>query len=288
MPKRRPVSHPRSSNRTCGFPASGFPTGFTARLTNEGSIGHLEVAGLRIPKDHFIAEVARRRALPRKLVLRLAIQLALKFPELTRCCQTYRQSPLLPSFTSTPEVRALSSAGITRPHRSYGPLRLPDWPPSFLTTFGAATPSQSRASLTDLRSPSLHAVLNTPVDRIRCSLVGELRVPARVSSLSIQPSPISGRVGVHITTFEACSSFTRVTACRVAHPPYVGFIARLHPSRFPGSGARQLPSSTNNLLEWVLPPLVICAVEAHPISPSYDHNQAASQQWRLLGRLDRL
>src|SRR5579871_6723876 len=26
----RPVSHPRSSNRTCGFPASGFPTGFIA------------------------------------------------------------------------------------------------------------------------------------------------------------------------------------------------------------------------------------------------------------------
>src|SRR5277367_4149461 len=24
----RPVSPPRSSNRTCGFPASGFPTGF--------------------------------------------------------------------------------------------------------------------------------------------------------------------------------------------------------------------------------------------------------------------
>src|SRR5215469_14316133 len=27
--ERRPVSHPRSSNRTCGLPASGFPTGFT-------------------------------------------------------------------------------------------------------------------------------------------------------------------------------------------------------------------------------------------------------------------
>src|SRR5713226_7519514 len=27
----RPVSHPRSSNRTSRFPASGFPTGFTAR-----------------------------------------------------------------------------------------------------------------------------------------------------------------------------------------------------------------------------------------------------------------
>src|SRR5258708_36657898 len=92
-------------------------------------------------------------------------------------------------------------------------------------------------------------------------------VPARVSSLSVQPSQISGRVGVHITTFEACSSFTRVTACRVAHPPYVGFIARLHPGRFPDSGARKLPSSTHNLLGWGLPPLVICAVEAHPITP---------------------
>src|SRR5215813_10557840 len=81
-----------------------------------------------------------------RLVLRLAIQLDLKFPNLTRCCQTHRQSPLLPSFTSTPEVRALSSTGITRLHRSYDPLRLPDWPPPFLATFGAATPSQSRAS----------------------------------------------------------------------------------------------------------------------------------------------
>jgi hypothetical protein len=29
----RSVSHPRSSNRTCGFPASGFPTGLIARPT---------------------------------------------------------------------------------------------------------------------------------------------------------------------------------------------------------------------------------------------------------------
>ena len=110
-------------------------------------------------------------------------------------------------------------------------------------------------------------MLNTPVDRIRCSLVGELRVPTRVSSLSVLPSPLAGRVGVRITTFEACSSFTRVTAYDVAHPPYVGFIARLRPRRFPGSDARKLSSSTNNLLEWVLPPLVICAVEAHPTTP---------------------
>src|SRR5215469_16827119 len=53
--------------------------------------------------------------------------------------------------------------------------------------------------------------------------------------------------------------------CRVAHPPYVGFIARLRPRRLPDSDARKLSSSTNNLLEWVLPPLVICAVEAPPV-----------------------
>src|SRR6516225_11335228 len=113
----------------------------------------------------------------------------------------------------------------------------------------------------------MHAVFNTPVDRIKCSLVGELRVPARGSSLSVLPSPLPGRVGVHITTFEACSSFTRVTASKVAHLPFVGFIARLRPSRFPNSGAHKLTSSTNNLLVWVLPPLVICVSEAHPITP---------------------
>ena len=124
-------------------------------------------------------------------------------------------------------------------------------------------------------------MLNTPVDRIRCSLVDELRVPAQVSSLSVLPSPLSGRVGVHITTFEACSSFTRVTACTVAHPPYVGFIARLHPGQLPGSGARKLPSSTNNLLGWVLPPLVICAVEAHPVHPFMVYPQPLPFQQRL-------
>src|SRR5947207_804816 len=32
--RRGPGSLPRSSNRTCGFAASGSPTGFTARLTD--------------------------------------------------------------------------------------------------------------------------------------------------------------------------------------------------------------------------------------------------------------
>jgi hypothetical protein len=96
-------------------------------------------------------------------------------------------------------------------------------------------------------------VLTTPVDRIRCLLVVELRDPARVSSLPVQLSPFLRRVSIHIFTFEACSSFTRVTACKVAHPPLVGFIARLRSNRFPGSSARKLSSPTNNYLSGSFP-----------------------------------
>src|SRR5207249_1292771 len=116
--------------------------------------------------------------------------------------------------------------------------------------------------LTQITFPTCRA--HYPGGPNRCLLVdGNGALPRPVSSLSAQPSPYLRRVGVHIFTFEACSSFTRVTACKVAHPPFVGFIARLRPNRFPGSDARKLPSPTNNLLGWVLPPLVICPVGAH-------------------------
>src|SRR4030095_7387965 len=38
---------------------------------------------------------------------------------------------------------------LPQPPGSYAPPRRSDWPPPFLATFGAATPSQSRASLTN-------------------------------------------------------------------------------------------------------------------------------------------
>ena len=43
-----------------------------------------------------------------------------------------------------------------------------------------------------------------------------------VASRLVLPSPFPWRVGVHDFAFEACSSFTHVTACRVARPPYSG------------------------------------------------------------------
>src|ERR1019366_741812 len=58
-----------------------------------------------------------------RLVLRLAIQLDLKFPDLARCCQTHRQSPSLPSFTSTPLTRI--AFPTCRAHYPGGPDQVP-------------------------------------------------------------------------------------------------------------------------------------------------------------------
>src|SRR6266478_10013902 len=47
--RQRSVSHPRSSNRTCGFPASGSPTGFTVRHTARGTKVGVRGAARRVP-----------------------------------------------------------------------------------------------------------------------------------------------------------------------------------------------------------------------------------------------
>jgi hypothetical protein len=57
------------------------------------------------------------------------VYLPLKHPDLHWCFQA--QSPLLSFFKRASKVRALSSAGVTRLHRSYDPLRLPDRPSSY-------------------------------------------------------------------------------------------------------------------------------------------------------------
>ncbi len=90
---RGPVSPPRSSNRTCGFPASGSPTGFTAWHTADG---HFRL----VSRDNTVARIN----------LRLEIELSLKPPDAFWCCQAHRQSPILIFFESVTEVRVLSAA----------------------------------------------------------------------------------------------------------------------------------------------------------------------------------
>src|ERR1700716_3306412 len=59
----------------------------------------------------------------------MALQLSLKAPDPSRCLQAFANHLPLAFFESTPEVRVLSSAGITRLQRSYDPVRLPPMPP---------------------------------------------------------------------------------------------------------------------------------------------------------------
>jgi hypothetical protein len=109
-----------------------------------------------------------------------------------------------------------------------------------------AAPRPPRASPTDARLPFWHAVLTTPVDRFGAWWLLQWRAPAPGSSRFVPPSPVLRRVGVHIAAFEACSSFTRVTACQIARPPYVDFVAGFRPAPFPGLAARQLSNPTIN------------------------------------------
>jgi hypothetical protein len=139
-----------------------------------------------------------------------------------------------------PEVRGLPSAGVTRPQRSYAPVRLPPAPSP--RAMVKPQPSNGRVSPDYPRYPS-----NVPSPIPRWTE----RVLASTASPLARPSPIRGRVGAHMRTFEACSDFTRVTARWIAQPPKAAFVTRLRPSRSPNQAARQLPDQSTIL--WVEP-----------------------------------
>jgi len=86
--------------------------------------------------------------------------------------------PFLAIFESRPEVRVLSSAGITRPRRSYDPVRLsPDPPPRTVLT---PRPPIERVSLDDPHHPS-----NVPCPLPRWTR----RVHVSIASPSARPTP---------------------------------------------------------------------------------------------------
>ncbi len=81
------------------------------------------------------------------------------------------------------------------------------------------TPSPLGVSRVALISVYRHAVVITPVARWVGSLA-KRRIPAiYIARQRLRPSPSLCKVGVHIGRFEACSTFTRVTACLLAASP---------------------------------------------------------------------
>ena len=68
-----------------------------------------------------------------------------------------------------------------------------------------------------------------------------------IASPLMQPSPNGRRVGIRIVTFEACSSFTHVTARRIAQSPKATFVTRLQPCQLPSQAALATASIDNSL-----------------------------------------
>ena len=56
--RHRPVSHPRSSNRTCRFPASGFPTGFIVGHTSVAQLHPAQPQHSEFAEDFVVGEFA--------------------------------------------------------------------------------------------------------------------------------------------------------------------------------------------------------------------------------------
>src|SRR5216684_3409093 len=101
--------------------------------------------------------------------------------------------------------------------------------------------------------PDLPPITQTTFLTCRAQYPGGPNRCVSVSSLSARPSPFNGRVGIHNFTFEACSSFTRVTACKIACPPKGGLLSRgFDPASYPTKplgSYHVLPTTT-----WMDPP----------------------------------
>ena len=275
--RHRSVFSPRSSNRTCGFTASGSPTGFTSRHTVDCQFG-------LVSRDD---TVARNQLSP---CGRAPSEASGYFQVL----QAHRQSPILGSFESVPEVRVLSSAGITRPHRSYDPVRLPPGPP--------CSPRRWRCDLRPERAspdyPDHLSNVPCPIPRwigtgayVGCFPIPRglprfpggsastisLSRPAQ-TSLALRPAgslnrprrPLSrgfetaGYPTAPLVSYQinrqlsgwylpplVISDFTRVTARWIAQPPKAAFVTRLRDGRLPNRPARQLPDQPTTL--WMVP-----------------------------------
>src|SRR6266568_236368 len=104
------------------------------------------------------------------------------------------------------------------------------------------------------RSPSLHAVLTTPVDRTgACRFLPCPRGLPRLTGGSASTTSLSRPARASLALRPARSQ------------PAQGrtFVPRLRPSRLPGPSRSVATTSYRQLHGWILLPLVICAVGAH-------------------------
>ena len=122
-----------------------------------------------------------------------------------------RHSPDSPPRGVVLELRPLPSTGVTRLQRYYEPLRHPPRPGLSLAGI--------RLEVATLRRVGLPVFRYDPVHACRRHYPGGTTGAIAHALQQQRPSPKFSGIGFRITLFEACSAFTRVTACMFARSP---------------------------------------------------------------------
>ena len=200
------VSTPRSSNRTCGFPASGSRAGFTEEHTRMFGSHPLRPPVQSLPE--LLASngtlLGRSQSLCRCSFGRHAQTEAPLLHRRYPALSLLRASP--PPHTAEPAPRGVLVAG----HAPALP-GLPVFRVVSLADMPSPVPRWDRRAFIAQSSPS----------------------GRRHSTPRRRPSPFLKRLGSRITGFEACSAFTHVTACRLANSPREPFLEVLQSNSLP-------------------------------------------------------
>ena len=147
--------------------------------------------------------------------------------------------PHLTSFESAPEVRVLCSAGVTRPQRSYDPVRLPPWPASDNTVEAATLAQDGSPPITRITLPTCRAHYPGGSSGCVCRLLPRSHGLPQMAGGSASALSLS-RPAQASLTLRPIGLLSRLTAT---------FVTRLRSVRLPGQTARQLPDQSTTL--WV-------------------------------------
>jgi hypothetical protein len=177
--------------------------------------------------------------------------------------------PALGHFPGALEVRPLPSTGISGFVGTMGLSDFPDGPawPSRVAGWEACLPPSgiSRVAVALL---CRHAVAITPVG----SWVRVVRSPKAPRQ---RPSPSPCRVGSHIMLFEACSAFTRVTACLLAGLPVQPFPPEASAVSLPPPPLRLLPAGAK-----------VAGWDSHPLkSATFSRRTRGHAEYHMTNRI---
>jgi hypothetical protein len=143
---------------------------------------------------------------PRRLLLGLYVERSLELPNLFRGCQAHA-NPLLSARSNAPRTRA---PFIHRRWPASSDVWTPPTPAEPASRGGVARKQFSQVSRVASSRVCVRAAPHTPASRTT--------VASRLSGRPRRPSSTDRRLGARITTFEACSGFTRVAARTFADP----------------------------------------------------------------------